>query len=593
MTFWNRSLPGMPGMQKPANPYGAGTNAHYANEFDQAFGKGVWGDKSLLDQQSQFGAQPQEIARRQGIVNDQHSRSNGPGAMFGGIQNTPGAMTGGFNQNSAGIDPIYNTPFNSQQSQQPGQAAQTAPSWASADRQGIIKNFYNQNQGDPKAISDAMRQYGVSNQDFMGATGMDQAGFDKYFDPVFGKQAQEKSYLETLAEEYKNADLGGSGGNVDPNGLREHDGYQYVPLWNRDGGGTTEGSDGAAPTFKGFQRIVKGKGQPGDWVELFDDKGAYQSKYQIEKPDFFDKYMDKIILAGIAAGVGATALGLGGAPAAGVEAGGVAGGTGISGTLPQMAMPPGMGATPFVSSIPGVTAGGGITGGLTLPNILKVATTALGLTGGGNSGGCNSGGNSGGGNSGGGGTSLLDIIGGGLDASRQGQASDRMLEWMNTRQKMVDDLYKPGSPEYNALWDEMSRKDAAAGRNSQYGPRSVDLAGRIAQIKADQNVRMTGALARPYSNALDQNASKYAGLQAALGKALESGAINDMASLVKWLEQNYNIGTNAGGGAPGTNPGGYTGADGERYNNPSAYDTEDANRYELSPDYEDGSYGGY
>lgn len=102
MSFWNTSLMGM-GQQRPANPYGAGTNAHYANQFDQAFGQGVWGNKGMLDAQSQAGTTPESIAQRTAIVQSQPQ-----GGAFGGVQNTPGAMRGGFNQQPAGIDPIYN-----------------------------------------------------------------------------------------------------------------------------------------------------------------------------------------------------------------------------------------------------------------------------------------------------------------------------------------------------------------------------------------------------------------------------------------------------------------------------------------------------
>jgi recombinational DNA repair protein RecT len=91
-----------------------------------------------------------------------------------------------------------------------------------------------------------------------------------------------------------------------------------------------------------------------------------------------------------------------------------------------------------------------------------------------------------------------------------------MLDYLKTQQAKVDNLYSPGSSEYNTLWDTMSRKDAAAGRMSQYGPRSVDLGARIAQIKADNTVRMTTGIGSLYKNALDQEASAPAGLMAQL-----------------------------------------------------------------------------
>jgi hypothetical protein len=176
-------------------------------------------------------------------------------------------------------------------------------------------------------------------------------------------------------------------------------------------------------------------------------------------------------------------------------------GAGIGSTIPEFTLPQ------------SVTAGTGVAGA---PSWLNSASTQAGKTAlstilqsamGGN------------GNGGGGMdlNSLLNLVGGASDANRQGNASQDMLNWMNGQSKKVEGMYNPGTPEYDALWKEMSRKDAAAGRNSQYGPRSVDLAARIAQIKGENIARMTNGLAPAYANALNQNASKYAGMFGALG----------------------------------------------------------------------------
>lgn len=113
---------------------------------------------------------------------------------------------------------------------------------------------------------------------------------------------------------------------------------------------------------------------------------------------------------------------------------------------------------------------------------------------------------------------LAPVIGGAVDAVRQGDASKDMMNWMNGQMGKTDNLYAPNSPEYNALWDQMSRMDAASGRNSQYGPRSVDLAAKIAPIRAQSALGMTNALAKPYADTLRQNAGKYTGLFQGLGQ---------------------------------------------------------------------------
>ena len=59
--------------------------------------------------------------------------------------------------------------------------------------------------------------------------------------------------------------------------------------------------------------------------------------------------------------------------------------------------------------------------------------------------------------------------------AQKGMYNQNRADIMNT--------YAPGSPEYNLLAQQMARKDAAAGRNSQYGARANDLAGTIAKLR--------------------------------------------------------------------------------------------------------------
>jgi hypothetical protein len=244
------------------------------------------------------------------------------------------------------------------------------------------------------------------------------------------------------------------------------------------------------------------------------------------------------VMAVEAAGLGAG--GLGSMGSAGLTAGGA--GTGLGGvgsnvgghgafvgegawtpTAGGGAMPGGFGGTA------GGAAGGATTGGLSsggssgLQNVVKGVQGLNGLLGGGQGGG-----------------GLLGMIPGLVDADRQGDASDKMLEWMNGQQAKIDALYKPGSPEYNALFDQMARQDAAAGRNSQYGPRSVDLAARIADIKGKYTASLTNGLAGNYQSAFNQDATKYSSLLGGLGNMGGGGSLFDMFG--SWL------GGSSGGG---------------------------------------------
>lgn len=58
-------------------------------------------------------------------------------------------------------------------------------------------------------------------------------------------------------------------------------------------------------------------------------------------------------------------------------------------------------------------------------------------------------------------------------------ASQRLAD--NAYMKQLTSMYMPGTPEYNLMQQQMNAKDAASGRNSQYGTRAVDLAGLMAQ----------------------------------------------------------------------------------------------------------------
>lgn len=55
----------------------------------------------------------------------------------------------------------------------------------------------------------------------------------------------------------------------------------------------------------------------------------------------------------------------------------------------------------------------------------------------------------------------------------------------NNTMSYLQNMYAPGSPEEQALRQRIEAQDAAAGRRSQYGPREVQLAGIIAQNKAN------------------------------------------------------------------------------------------------------------
>lgn len=82
-------------------------------------------------------------------------------------------------------------------------------------------------------------------------------------------------------------------------------------------------------------------------------------------------------------------------------------------------------------------------------------------------------------------------------------------------------MYNPGTPEATLMEQKMNAQDAAAGRNSQYGTRAVNLAGQLAQTKAGIMTSGTfGTLAQASRGHYD---SSKAALSNLLGNATTSG----------------------------------------------------------------------
>lgn len=136
-----------------------------------------------------------------------------------------------------------------------------------------------------------------------------------------------------------------------------------------------------------------------------------------------------------------------------------------------------------------------------------------------------------------------------LNSSYQhNNASKQMQQWIQQQQDNIKNLYAPGSPEYNQLWQQMSRQDAAAGRNSQYGPRSVNLAAKIAQTKADAMARLSASMGSLQQNALNSGATARSSpdLAALLGNTatnqLVNKGLNYLGDQVSNAVSNFNIG---------------------------------------------------
>lgn len=231
--------------------------------------------------------------------------------------------------------------------------------------------------------------------------------------------------------------------------------------------------------------------------------------------------------AGLGGAGATTGLGLSAATGGAALTSGLSGGL-ASGTGTILGGAAATGTTTLADGTLAATGGGGAAaGGLGAGTAANIANKVLG--GGSGTGGL-------------GGLRLGDILGllsGINDKNKQSDAANQMLDYLKTQQAKVDGLYAPGSPEYNLLKQQMDAKDAAAGRNSQYGTRAVDLAAKIAQIKADQTTRMTTGIGALYAAALNKNASSDSGITNALGRLFSGSgsggniSISDIFNLLK------------------------------------------------------------
>lgn len=133
---------------------------------------------------------------------------------------------------------------------------------------------------------------------------------------------------------------------------------------------------------------------------------------------------------------------------------------------------------------------------------------------------------------------LGGLLGGNVDHIKAQQDAD----WWKSQLDTLQGMYKPGTPEADLMESKMRAKDAAAGRNSQYGIRATDLAAQLADKRA--NI-MTSAgyqnMANAYRNRSSQDLN---GLFSAMGQA---GGLGNIGSLIS---QGYNgISSLFGGGS--------------------------------------------
>ncbi len=93
-------------------------------------------------------------------------------------------------------------------------------------------------------------------------------------------------------------------------------------------------------------------------------------------------------------------------------------------------------------------------------------------------------------------------------------ASNKKDKALQGQADALANMYQPGTPEYDMWKQQLERRDAASGRRSQYGPRSVELAAAMAK---QRSANLTSAnYANAARGALD---NRYGGLNTLFSNA--------------------------------------------------------------------------
>jgi hypothetical protein len=114
------------------------------------------------------------------------------------------------------------------------------------------------------------------------------------------------------------------------------------------------------------------------------------------------------------------------------------------------------------------------------------------------------------------------------DMMSKKKMGNAQMDRYNQINSQIDNSYLPGSPEYEQMRRELAAKDAAAGRNSQYGNRAVQLQAAIAKIKGDQRNAAMGGQNALFNQGLQNENTGLSSLFGYIGKNAAQSGLQDM-----------------------------------------------------------------
>lgn len=113
----------------------------------------------------------------------------------------------------------------------------------------------------------------------------------------------------------------------------------------------------------------------------------------------------------------------------------------------------------------------------------------------------------------------LGTIGGGIADYHMNNADKDYYQGILDK---LNGMYNPGTPEANLMQSQMDAKDAAAGRNSQYGVRAMNLAGTLNQQRS--NIMTSPGYVTLAQDARGHYDNSLNGLFSAVGQASTAGS---------------------------------------------------------------------
>jgi len=149
-----------------------------------------------------------------------------------------------------------------------------------------------------------------------------------------------------------------------------------------------------------------------------------------------------------------------------------------------------------------------------------------------------------------GGNPLSQLIGAGLTAYQGNKGAKQYENVINE----INNLYGTDSPYAKQMKQAMERKDAAAGRNSQYGDRAVQLAAALTQAKS--NALLSPGYQGMIGNRITQQNQPTNALSALFGSGAGQNLITQAGNAIGNGVNQYftNSGTPVGGISDWTNP---------------------------------------